>query len=836
VGCSADSTNYINLVKRLLEEIKLEFGLEEPIPGDKEELINSLPGFLAKTNVLGKRWVLIIDGINQLENEDNALLMNWLPVIFHAQIRVIFSVLPGIALDSLIRRDYILFKVPILNEIYREKLVREYLPVYGKNLRDEQFRAIAYSEMFQNPLILISFLEELRIFGSHLQLNSFLSGFVKLGNIERFFEQILSRIENDFSFNESINAGYIFSLIWASRKGLSENEIIEISRIRPIVWSQLYLAADFHLINKGGKIGFSHDYFRQAVERKFLNDQKFKIRIANIQTTHFLQDQFSSRSMEELPHLWTIINDYENLANYLTNPIVYIKLFERDKIDFIRFCIPLRNLPDFEDQFVFNWEKSRLSRENYFETGLKTTTILSELGYNKQSLIILKKILKYAKKKEIPKEKLEQLYFMMGKAFWNHGEYINAIKYYKECYNIRSKFLGKGHIQCGDVLTQLGLSYQWSGRMVEAEEMYIKAHKIWLKHKMYHSSQIATSYTYLGILNYDLGKYKKSISLYSKSIALSFLLFGNLHPMISENFNDIGLAYLDLGEIDKAKEYFDKSLEINLALLGSDHPTTLTDYNNIAYYYMLKGNVASALEYNHITLNSCRKYYSDNNMETTYSYTNIGANYGVLNEWEKALQNYQKSLDICKKQVGLDNEETGSAMQLVGAMYCEIGEYKKAKDCLENSLYILQRYLKSSNPVIASVNNDLGKLYLAIGKKEQSIECFRKSLNILKKSPGINTIEYANTLDNIGKYNISINNLQDAEKFLTNSLKIKTKRFGKQHYEVANTLCILAEYHKKNNQPNESKKSLQQAIEIYRLLNFEKLFMITKKKINEFNC
>lgn len=834
VGSSADSTSYINLVKRLIEEIKLEFGLEEPIPGDKEELINSLPGFLANTNVLGKRWVLIIDGINQLENEDNALIMNWLPVLFPTQIRVIFSVLPGNALDSLIRRDYILFKVPILNEIYREKLVREFLPVYGKNLRDEQFSAIAYSETFQNPLILISFLEELRIFGSHLQLNSFLSGFVNLGNIEHFFEQILLRIENDFNFNESINSGYIFSLIWISRKGLSEKEIIEVTGIRPIDWSQLYLAAEFHLINKGGLIGFSHDYFRKAVERKYLEDFEFKNKIVKSLFTYFLKEQLSNRSMEELPHLWTVINDYENLMNYLTNPSVCLRLFERDKIDFTRFCVPLRNLQGFEDRFAQNWEKSTLCRENYFETGLKTATILNELGYYKQALKMLKKIIKYAIKKEIPKEKLEQFYFLIGKAYWSHGEYLNATKYYKECYNIRSQLLGKSHIQCGEVLTQLGLSYQWLGKMVEAEEMYIKAHKIWLKHKMHNSSQMATSYTYLGLLNYDMGKYKKSIFLLSKSLKLSFSLFGNIHPMISENFNDIGLDYLDLGKIDKAKEYFDKSLEINLTLLGSDHPTTLADYNNIAYYYMLKGDIISALEYNHITLQACQKYYGDDNMETTYSYANIGAIYGILNEWDKALQNYQKSLDACKKQVGLDNEETGSAMQWVGAMYCEIGDYKKAKKYLENSLQIIQRYKKPSNPGIASIYNELGKLYLATGKHELALENFQKSLAILKKSPGINTVEYANTLDNIARYYIAIINFQDAESFLVNSLKIKSKLFNKQHYEVANTLCILAEYHKKNNQPDESKKTLLQAIEIYRLLNFERLVKLQENKLSEY--
>jgi nephrocystin-3 len=62
-GSSADSTNHLNLVRRLMEEIKIEYGIGETIPTKPDEMVMALPGFLASTNVGGKKWVLILDGV-----------------------------------------------------------------------------------------------------------------------------------------------------------------------------------------------------------------------------------------------------------------------------------------------------------------------------------------------------------------------------------------------------------------------------------------------------------------------------------------------------------------------------------------------------------------------------------------------------------------------------------------------------------------------------------------------------------------------------------------------------------------------------------------------------
>ncbi len=72
-----------------------------------------------------------------------------------------------------------------------------------------------------------------------------------------------------------------FLLIWAARRGLTETELLEMlgedgQRLPRAYWSPLYLAAEDSFINRGGLIGFSHEYFRKAVADRYLSTETLK--------------------------------------------------------------------------------------------------------------------------------------------------------------------------------------------------------------------------------------------------------------------------------------------------------------------------------------------------------------------------------------------------------------------------------------------------------------------------------------------------------------------------------------------------------------------------------
>jgi hypothetical protein len=408
-----------------------------------------------------------------LENENNALLMNWFPEFIPRHIRVIVSALPGVTADALSQRHYKVFEVPELDESYRQKLVNDYLAIFGKKLNPKQAKRIAQTGNFGNPLLLTSFLEELRIFGSFEKLDSFINSFLELPDNESYFEQILIRIENDFTFSTNAGAGKIFSLIWRSRKGLSEREIIEIAAIRPLDWSQLSLASGFHLINKGGYINFAHDFFRKAVERRYLTGEDLKNSAAAELIEYFESDRLDIRSMQELPYLYSAIQDWDSLTAYLTDPDVFLKLFESDEVEFKRLCIPIRENPDFSKSFNKRWKKSKHCRNVYFGSGIKTANILNELGFYSEALSILSGLYRKFDKLDIVNKDI--LLFKLGSISRNIGQYKVAIKYLNQCYEIRVKEYGKNSLPAAEIYTMLGYAYDWQGNYILAEDTFKKS-------------------------------------------------------------------------------------------------------------------------------------------------------------------------------------------------------------------------------------------------------------------------------------------------------------------------------------------------------------------------
>ncbi len=57
--------------------------------------------------------------------------------------------------------------------------------------------------------------------------------------------------------------------IWASRGGLYQDELLAIAGIAPATWAAMQNALDEALYESAGRIQFSYDYLRKAVEDRY---------------------------------------------------------------------------------------------------------------------------------------------------------------------------------------------------------------------------------------------------------------------------------------------------------------------------------------------------------------------------------------------------------------------------------------------------------------------------------------------------------------------------------------------------------------------------------------
>lgn len=102
VGCSRQSTNVNNLIRRLIVDLTNRFELSmRDVPVHQERLSWELPRFLELASKRGK-IIVVIDGVNRLmSDEDNEASLAWLPLELPSNVRFVLSAtVPSEGLES----------------------------------------------------------------------------------------------------------------------------------------------------------------------------------------------------------------------------------------------------------------------------------------------------------------------------------------------------------------------------------------------------------------------------------------------------------------------------------------------------------------------------------------------------------------------------------------------------------------------------------------------------------------------------------------------------------------------------------------------------------------
>ncbi|HXK05259.1 MAG TPA: DUF4062 domain-containing protein [Verrucomicrobiae bacterium] len=280
LGSTPDSADGAKMLRRLLGEFRRRLGVEIAVPGDPQGLQQAFLGALYQAR---ERIVVVLDGLNHLEDRDGFPNLLWLPDSLPPMVRLIASALPGRALEVLRQREWLTLTVQPLVPSERRVIVTETLLEAGKALDEQRLTRLVHAEPCSNPLFLRALVEELCLFGVHERLDERITYYLEPGDggpghpdVEDLFDRILKRYEEDYERERPNLVRDAMSLIWASRGGLPEHELMAMlgsgdeQPLPAAYWSPLHLAAESAFMYQAGRINFFHDHIRQAVEKRYL--------------------------------------------------------------------------------------------------------------------------------------------------------------------------------------------------------------------------------------------------------------------------------------------------------------------------------------------------------------------------------------------------------------------------------------------------------------------------------------------------------------------------------------------------------------------------------------
>jgi len=330
IGATEDSTDWAAMLRRLIGEFNRLFDLTVEIPDTPDALRKAFVDVLWEVDARG-RVILIIDALNQLDDRDGAPDLVWLPPEIPTNVRLIVSTLPGRSLSNLKERNWPSFTIEPLAIDEKRDLINNYLRYYRKTLPADSVQKIAAVDATNNPLYLVALLKEMRLYGDHDTLLRKIDSYLEAKTVPELFSKILERYEEDYEGGRPGLVRDTFSYIWASRKGLSETELLQLlgSKEDPLPrahWSPLFLAAEHNLINRSGYLGFYHDYFREAVQERYLKSDQEQV-LAHLTLAEYFTRGNLRRLCEESPWQLARGKAWDDLVSLLTHPTIFSALW-----------------------------------------------------------------------------------------------------------------------------------------------------------------------------------------------------------------------------------------------------------------------------------------------------------------------------------------------------------------------------------------------------------------------------------------------------------------------------------------------------------------------------
>lgn len=516
LGSSPQSANHIMIIRRIMKEIRRRYSLADELPPEPGELKKVFPKWLAMA-AQGGRMILILDGLNQLEDTDNAHELYWLPGSFPNAIRVIISTLPGQVLDIMNSRGWTQFKISPLKEDERHYLVNGYLSRFTKTLDDRQLSTIIRSPQTGNPLFLKVLLDELRVFGIYEQLDELITGYLGAGDPTQLYNMILARLEKDY---EQTCPGLVrdaLSLIWASRRGLSESELLYLlgadgDPLPQAVWSPLFLAIEESLIMRDGLLNFFHDYLRQAVYERYIRSEEIeKTRHKEI-ADYFVRNETDYRKADELPWQLKKTGDWNRLSDIIQDPALLLEIWDRNEYEAKEYWTLIGQKTGLSPAVAFR--KFVDNPGDHLEGLWIVTLLLQDFGYAEESFKLLSF---WEKNLEEGSGNMVRMRNKKATILRDWGRIDEAMELYR--MNEKDARLEGNENDINTSLSNQAILLGMQGRLKEAYEQYLELER---KHRISGDKYaLAVVLTNMGRITHDFGKPEKALAMLDEAERLS---------------------------------------------------------------------------------------------------------------------------------------------------------------------------------------------------------------------------------------------------------------------------------------------------------------------------
>ncbi|XP_041350705.1 TPR repeat-containing protein DDB_G0287407-like [Gigantopelta aegis] len=709
IGCAVGSDKPESILRRLITEVDYALHSSEEKSSEKESLLDetkldtsitslmdSLLKSLNKASQQGKKVIIILDGLDKVEEGGKAIKpLYWLHETFPSGVSIIVATVDTdkTSLEELIeKRQFEELKIQPLDMAAKSEMAIKTLHEVGKEFSKHQLDKVINEEHTSNPLFLKIVMSELAVFGYFALLDKKIDSLIAANGVQELFQKYLERLEQDYNVKEYPGnlVKQVFCALYVAHEGLSETEITEILDIPSHVWAPLHFAMEKFIINHSGLLGFAFSELKQAVRDKYLKEDNDRIEITKDLIKYFdnkrkkfkiwmeITDPSIRRPAFELPWLQKDIKDTDGLVTTLTDMFIFEKLYSDAQYELLELWkfteVSFTDIADLYiqsfDGFIadtYSDQQDMLSSTGSKSPGYLLKNYLINLrlfmGLTECSPGIKKIILRMMRllencERDFDEESLERekhsLLYSLACNYLDTGRYEEAESLHCRVKDYLEKCLNNEPSEGIEI--SLAMSYNGIGLIYQHQYQFEKAlpwleKSLELHKKLCNTKNEAESLQTCGMCYLELGDIEKALSLTEEAIKkFEEVFFGQVPHQIGYALTNLGICYRRLWKFDDAEVAYKKSLQVKVAAVGWDHPSIAVALMNLGTLEYMRDNYDKAEDY---YKQGCDIYQKNGIPEDDFTYRQLLENLVnsmiYSNKFEEVMPLFWKVFNIMTK-------------------------------------------------------------------------------------------------------------------------------------------------------------------------------------------
>jgi len=660
VGATSASTDNRSLLRRIMAEIQARYDIRErTLPDAPEGIETEFSYWLAR--VRKESLVIVVDALNQMDSISTTTL-RWLPEYLPPNVRLIVSTLDGEILERLTQRGCRTLRIAPLNRSDRTTAIRRYLEEYGKHLSKEHTHRVTMGKHSGNPLFLRTSLEELRLFGAHDELPRKIDELLAADDLDELFQKVLERVEHDYGRRLVQDT---LTLIWASRRGLSETELMEILRPTRLRMTRLLSALEYRLMRRDGLLTFFHDHLRKAVERRYIGTGTKRKNAHRRLARYFAEQLPTRRRAEEEPWQWNQAGSVDGLCGSICDIELFHALYtESARHEILGYWSAIG-----DPAMIVERYRDSLRDFERRSNALQTANVLQDLGecmckgalFDEATILLQRAYGAYTSIQDLSPLAVSEVMERIGDLQFSIGNVREAEEMLRRSLAIRRNILPEHDPLIARSLSSLGAILYNLGSIDEAQRIIRMA--VMINETAYGPEHLESTYALnnLAATYQATGDYRSAVWYVQQALQILINHNGAEHPDTSLTMMNLGRLHKDLGDYDKAEQLYRQAIAVDERILGDAHPRMATHLATLSMLMKAKGDLQAAETLLMRALSICRKNFSDTHLSTATTLLNLA---GVLKEqrrYEESKRCYEQALQVIDATLGADHPKSKAA-------------------------------------------------------------------------------------------------------------------------------------------------------------------------------